>query len=175
MASEALSLASTLSWELYSSSRSLGWKDVSVSHETCPDVCKTLVVTYGNGKVIATSELSDFANASERSTHDNGVVAVLLVVVENGLHGLDTRVLFLLVLLLCCGLEPVENAADEGGDEESTGLGGGDGLDLGEEESQVAVDLVVLLEDLDGLDTLVGRGNLDEDAGLVNAQLLVEL
>lgn len=100
---------------------------------------------------------------------------MLLVVVENGLDRLDTRVLFLLVLLLCSCLEPVEDAADEGGNEESTGLGGGNGLYLGEEESQVAVDLVLLLEDLHGLDTLVGGGNLDEDAGLVNAQLLVEL
>jgi len=132
-------------------------------------------MTYGNGEVVTTSQLGDLADVSERRTHDDSVVAVLLVVVENGLHRLDAGVLFLLVLLLRCRLEPVENAADKGRDEERAGLGGSNGLDLGEEQSQVAVDLVLLLEDLDGLDALVGRGDLDEDAGLVNAQLLVEL
>lgn len=34
---------------------------------------------------------------------------------------------------------------------------------------------MLLLEDFGGLDTFVGRGDLDQDAGLVNALLLVEL
>jgi hypothetical protein len=58
---------------------------------------------------------------------------VLLVVVEDGLDGLDTGVLLGGVVALVGGLVPVENAADEGGDQEGTGLGGGDGLDDGEE------------------------------------------
>lgn len=100
---------------------------------------------------------------------------MLLVVVEDGLDRLDSRVLLLLVLLLRCSLEPIENAADERRDEESTGFGSGDGLYLREEESQVAVDLVLLLENLSSLDTLVSGSDLDEDAGLVDALLLVEL
>jgi hypothetical protein len=77
---------------------------------------------------------------------------VLLVVVENGLDALDTGVLLLGVLLLGRRLVPVENAANEGGDEESTGLSGGDSLDLREHEGEVAVDSVLGLEDLRGLD-----------------------
>lgn len=34
----------------------------------------------GNGEVVASGQLGDFTNVSERSTHDDGLVAVLLVV-----------------------------------------------------------------------------------------------
>jgi len=77
---------------------------------------------------------------------------MLLVVVENLLHALDTRVLLLLVLLLGRRLVPVKDAADKGGDEESAGLSGSNGLHLGEHERQVGVDAVVALERLGGLD-----------------------
>lgn len=131
--------------------------------------------SYGDGQVVTASELSDLSSVSERSTHDNGLVAVLLVVVEDALDGGDTGVLLLGVLLLCAGLEPVKDAADEGGDEEGTGLGGSDGLGKGEHESQVAVDAVVTLEDLGGLDALPGGGDLDQDTLLGDTLLLVEL
>lgn len=134
-----------------------------------------MVNSYGNGQVVAASELSDLASVSERSTHDNGLVAKLLVVVVDVLDGVDTGVLLLLVLLLGAGLVPVKDAADEGRDEESTGLGGGDGLGLGEHEGKVAVDAVVTLEDLGGLDALPGRGDLDQDTLLRDTLLLVEL
>lgn len=100
---------------------------------------------------------------------------MLLVVVEDGLNGLDTGVLLGGVVALVGGLVPVKDTADEGRDEESTGLGGGDGLDAGEHEGQVAVDAVVSLEDLSGLDTLPGGGNLDQDALLGDTDFLVEL
>jgi hypothetical protein len=100
---------------------------------------------------------------------------VLLVVVEDLLDALDTGVLLLGILLLGGGLVPVENAADKGRDEEGAGLSGGDGLDLGEHEGQVAVDAVLGLQDLGGLDALPCRGELDEDALLIDALLLVEL
>jgi hypothetical protein len=109
---------------------------------------------YRNGEVIAASQLSDLANVPERSTHDNSLVAELLVVVEDGLHALDTRVLSSSVLLLVCGLVPVEDTTDERRDQESTGLGGTDSLGQGEEEGQVAVDAVLGLEDLGSLDAL---------------------
>ena len=38
-------------------------------------------------------------HVTEGSTHDDGLVAVLLVVVENLLHGLNTWVLITLVVL----------------------------------------------------------------------------
>lgn len=131
--------------------------------------------SYGDGQVVAASELSDLASVSERSTHDNGLVTVLLVVVEDALDGGDTGVLLLGVVLLGAGLEPIKDTADEGGDEESVGLGGGDGLGKGEHEGQVAVDAVVALEDLSGLDALPGGGDLDQDTLLADTLLLVEL
>jgi hypothetical protein len=47
--------------------------------------------------------------------------------------------------------------------------------DLREHKGQVAVDAVLRLQDLSGLDALPRRGNLDEDAVLGDANLLVEL
>ena len=131
--------------------------------------------TYSNGEVVAASELGDLANGTERGTHDDGLVAELLVVVEDVTDGLDTGVLLLGVLLLGGSLVPVKNAANEGGDEEGVRLSSGDGLDEREHEGQVGVDAVVPLEDLGGLDTLPCRGDLDENARLVNALLLVQL
>jgi hypothetical protein len=131
--------------------------------------------TCRDGQVVDTGKLGDLADVAERGTHDDGVVAELLVVVVDGLDGGDTGVLLLGVVLLGRGLEPVEDAADEGGDEVGTGLGGTDGLGQGEEEGQVGVDAVVALEDLGGLDALPGGGDLDEDAVLGDALLLVEL
>ena len=99
--------------------------------------------THSNGKVVAAGKLGDLADAAERSTHDDGLVAVLLVVVEDLLDRLDTWVLLLGVLLLVGSLVPVKDTANEGRDEESTGLSGSDGLDLGEHEGKVAVDAVL--------------------------------
>lgn len=100
---------------------------------------------------------------------------MLLVVVEDLLDALDTGVLLLGVLLLGRGLVPVEDTANKGRNEVGTGLGSGNGLDLGEHERQVAVDAVLGLQDLSSLDALPCRGELDENALLVNAGLLVEL
>jgi hypothetical protein len=44
-----------------------------------------------------------------------------------------------------------------------------------EHEGQVAVDAVLLLEDLGGLDSLPGGGDLDQDALLGDTDGLVEL
>lgn len=131
--------------------------------------------TYRDGQVVTASKLSDLASVAERGTHDNGLVAKLLVVVEDGLDRRHTGIGLLGVLLLGGGLVPVEDTADKGGDEESIGLGGGNGLGQGEQQSQVAVDSVVALENLSGLDALPGGGNLDQDTVLGDALLLVEL
>lgn len=128
-----------------------------------------------DGQVVAASQLGDLATVTERGTHDDGVVAVLLVVVVDVLHRLDTGVLGGSVVALVRVLEPIQNAAHEGGDQEGTGLGGGDGLDKGEHQGQVAVHTVLRLQDVSSLDTLVGGGNLDQDAVLGDTVLLVQL
>lgn len=138
-------------------------------------VVEGLEEVRGNGEVVAASELGDLADVAEGGAHDDGVVVVLLVVVEDVDNRLDTGVVLGGVLLLGVGLEPVEDAANEGRDEVGTGLGGGNGLDEREHEGQVAVDAVLALELVGGLDALPGRGELDQDTGLVNAGLLVEL
>lgn len=131
--------------------------------------------THSNGEVVAPGELGNLARVPEGGTHNNRVVAVLLVVVEDVLYALDTGVLGRAVLLLGRRLVPVKNAADERRDEVSTSLSSADSLDEREHEGQVAVDAVLRLEDLGGLDALPCRGDLDEDALLGNADLLVEL
>jgi len=131
--------------------------------------------TYRNSEVVAASELGNLTSVTERGTHDDGLVAELLVVVVDALDGGDTGILLLSVLLLGRGLVPVEDTSDEGGDEEGASLGGGDGLNEGEHEGEVAVYAVVALEDLGGLDALPGGGNLDEDTVLGDALLLVKL
>lgn len=72
-------------------------------------------------------------------------------------------------------LEPVEDAADEGGDEEGTSLGSSDSLRQREEQGQVGVNAVVALQDLSRLDALPCGGDLDQDALLGDALLLVKL
>ena len=67
---------------------------------------------------------------------------------------------------------PVENAADEGRDQEDAGLGAGHGLGSAEQQREVAVDALVL-EHLGGADAFPGRGDLDQDALAADAALLV--
>jgi hypothetical protein len=125
--------------------------------------------TYSNGQVVASSQLGDFAQASERCSHDNGLVSVLLVVVEDALHTLDTGIFFGTVGLAGLGLVPIHDSAHEWRDEERTGFGTSDGLNKREHQREVAVDLVFGLEDLRGLDAFIGRGNLDKNAVLGDA------
>lgn len=131
--------------------------------------------THGNRQVITTSQLGDLANVTERGTHDNRVVAVLLVVIVDAADAQHTRVFLRGVILLGGRLEPVEDATDERRDQERTGLGSGNGLDNAEHESQIAVDAVLRLEYVSGLDTLPRRGDLDEDTILGDAQGFEEL
>lgn len=72
-------------------------------------------------------------------------------------------------------LEPVKDTTDKGGDEEGTGLGGGDSLRQREEQGQVGVNSVVALQDLGGLDTLPCGGDLDQNTLLGDTLLLVKL
>ena len=101
---------------------------------------------------------------------------MLLVVVVDLTDGLDTRVILVLVsgsrLVL---FVPVQNTADEGRDEGDISLGTSNSLAKTEQESEVAVDLIVALEFTSSLDTLPGGSNLDENAFLRDADGLVEL
>lgn len=166
----ASSFLGTGAVELYSSSSRLGYTSRLVF------VRRWLRwTTYRDGQVVTASQLCDLTDVTEGSTHDDGLVAVLLVVVENALNGLDTGVLLGGIVALVRSLVPVQDTADEGGDEESTGLSSSNGLDKGEHEGQVAVDSVLRLQDVGGLDTLPGGGDLDKDTVLGDALLLVEL
>ncbi|RUO95930.1 hypothetical protein BC936DRAFT_142945 [Jimgerdemannia flammicorona] len=150
-----------------------------------------------DGKEIAPSELLDLAHGAEGRTHDDGIVTVLLVVVVDLGDGMDTGVLVLIVVLAGGLLVPVKVTADVGRDQGDTSLSASDGLKNPrviflqqpnpklhtngvylrerEQQRQVAVNVVLGLKNVRSLDTLPGRGDLDRDATLVNAGLLVEL
>ncbi len=111
---------------------------------------------YRNSQVIASSQLGDLSDVSEGGTHHDGLVVVFLVVVEDALHALDTRILMRSEVLLHRGLVPVEDAPDERRDEECPGFCSGNGLDEREHERQVTVDAMLGLEDVRGLDAFPG-------------------
>ena len=83
------------------------------------------------------------------------------------LLGLEVPALVLLV--------PVQDAPHEGRDEERAGLSGRYGLGQREHEGQVAVDAVLALQGVGGLDALPGAGDLDEDALLADPDRLVQV
>jgi len=130
----------------------------------------------GNCKEIAAGQSLDLSGVAERSTHDDGLVSVLLVVVVDLADGLNTGVILVLVsgsgLVL---LVPVQNTADEGRDEGDTSLSTSNSLAETKQECKVAVDLVVTLEFTGSLDTLPGGSDLDENAFLGDADGLVKL
>lgn len=160
-----------------------------------------------DGQEIASGQLLNLANGTERGAHDDGLVAVLLVVVVDLGDGDNTGILSANVLLLVGGLVPVEDTADEGRDQSNLGLGASNSL-YGltnckimvsknasypsrqvsikwnpeersylaerEEKGEVAVDTLNSLEVLGSLDTLPSGGDLDENALLGDAGILVK-
>lgn len=117
---------------------------------------------------------------------------MLLVVVEDLLDGLNTRVRIALVVfsgallvpiedLVCVHETPILNPSErktyttnEGRDEGDACLGASDSLFEAKEQSQVAVDTLVTLELASSLDALPGGGDLDQDAILLDANRVVE-
>lgn len=94
-------------------------------------------------------------HASERGTHDNGVVPMNLVVVVNLGHTLNPRVGRSLVLPgRVVLLVPIQDTSNEGRNESDASLRASDGLTEPEQEGEVAVDLVDALELACGLDSL---------------------
>ena len=124
---------------------------------------------YRDSEVVTTSQLCDFSNVSKAGTHNNGLIAILFVVVENLLYALDTWVFLSAVVPLVCCLIPIKDTADEGGDEESACFSCSDGLRKGEHEGQIAIDAVLRLQNVRCLDALPCRGKFDKNAGFVDA------
>ena len=153
----------------------VSWKTLMSTFARAEEIGREKSNTHGDGEVVTAGELCNLADAAEGGAHDDGLVAVLLVVVVDALHALDARVVLGAVLLLGRGLVPVEDAADKRRDEEDARLGGSDGLHLREEQRQVAVDAVLRLQHVRGLDAFVGRRDLDEHAVFGNADFFVEL
>jgi hypothetical protein len=129
----------------------------------------------GNGQTITSRQFNDFVSVTEGSSHNNGVVSMLFVVVEDAgdrdhtgifrsRESSDTLVLFV----------PVHDATNKGRNQSASRLGASDGLRHGENQSQVTGDSL-FFKNLSGLDSLPSGGNLDEDAGLVDTDLLVKL
>lgn len=107
--------------------------------------CQRISPLYRNREVITSRKLGDFSLISETGAHYNGLVPVFLVVVENGLHALDTRVLLRGIVLLVGSLVPVENPAHKWRDEVGTSFSSGNGLRKRKHECQVAIDSVLAL------------------------------
>lgn len=100
---------------------------------------------------------------------------MLLIVVEDLLHALDTRIRRAIIVFLgVLRLIPIKNPADEGRDQRNTSFSTCNGLAETEEEGEVAVDLVVALEFAGGLDAFPGRRDLDKDALFRNTLFRVE-
>mmetsp|Transcript_27989 Transcript_27989/g.53273 ORF Transcript_27989/g.53273 Transcript_27989/m.53273 type:complete len:282 (+) Transcript_27989:374-1219(+) len=107
--------------------------------------------------------------------HHDRVVAELLEVVVHARHLHHARVLARLPgLLAALALDPVEDAPGEGADEVRPGLRGGHRLGKPEHQRDVALD-ALLLQHLAALDALPSPRQLDEDALLGHAFLLVHL
>lgn len=130
---------------------------------------------YRDGQIIAASKLGDLALVSETCSHDDGLVTIFLVVVEDGLHAAHTWIFLGRVVFLHGGLIPVENSANERRDEVGTSFCGRDGLRERKHEGQVTVDSMLALQGLCRLDAFPCRGELDQDSFLLDANRFIEL
>ena len=128
----------------------------------------------GNSKSVTAGELDNLFLVPERGTHDNGLVAIFLIVIVDACNANHTWILrgsksiHSQRLLL-----PIHDSSHEGRNEGGSSLGTCNGLGLAENESAVASD-ALLLEDLARLNTLPSRGNLDQDTRLVDPHLFVK-
>ena len=101
--------------------------------------------TYRDSQVVTSRELGDLSQIPKASTHNDSLVVVFLVVVEDRLYALDTWVLLGIVIPLICGLVPIQDASDKGRDEESTRFSCSNGLREGEHEGKIAIDAMLRL------------------------------
>lgn len=114
-------------------------------------------------------------HVSERSTHNDGSVPVLFIVVEDLLDANDAGVFVALVVGAgVLGLIPIEDTADEGADQGDTRFGTSHSLAETEEQGKVAVNLVVALKFPSSLNAFPCRSNFDEDTLLGNTLIGVK-
>jgi len=139
------------------------------------DTSYARIIAYRDCKIVTSSQLSDFTNASERSSHDNSLVAKLLVVVEDILDTLDTRILLSGVFLLGGSLVPIEDTTNEWRNEESTSFSCGNCLREREHKCQIAVDLMLRLKDFGSFDAFPCGCDLDQNTVLGDANFFVKL
>jgi hypothetical protein len=99
---------------------------------------------------------------------------MLFVIVEDLLDGDDTWVIVTLIVLSGRLLVPIENSANERGNQSDTSFGTSNGLRKSEEQSQIAVDLIVTLELASSLNSLPCRSNLNQDTVPWNANTGIE-
>jgi hypothetical protein len=131
-------------------------------------------ITYSDSQVITSRQFCDLPLIPKTRTHNNSLISKLLVVIENRLNALDTRIFMRLErILLHSYLVPIHYPSDEGGNEIGTGFCSSDGLYEGEHQGKVAVYAVFGLEDLGGFDAFPCRGDLDEHALFADADLFV--
>ena len=168
-ASLAINFCGRSSVELYSSSSKFGWFESVIF----PILCD--LSAYRDRQVIAAGELGNFTFVSEAGPHDNCLIAIFLVVVENGLYALDAWVVLGGIIFFRGCLVPIQDSANERRDKECTSFGCSNCLWEGEHQSQVAVDAMLSLQSVCGLDAFPCRCELDEDSRLVNANRFVQL
>lgn len=150
-------------------------EDQAIPYQSHVHVKRESNPTYRYRQVITTSQFCNLTNASERSTHDDSWVIVLLVVVENSLDGCDTGVFLGRIGLSSLCLVPIHDTSNKRRNKESASLSSGNSLNFGEQQGKVAIDLVITLEDARGLNTFPCGSNLDQNTGLVNADSFVKL
>lgn len=132
--------------------------------------------TGRNGQKVDTGKLLDFTRITERCAHDNCLIAKLLVVVEDALNRVDTRILRSLVRRLSSrSLVPIQDATNKGRNKSGTGFSSGNSLNERKEKSQVNVDSVLGFKLTSSLNTFIGRSNLNKDTFLRNPLLLIKI
>mmetsp|Transcript_20753 Transcript_20753/g.45062 ORF Transcript_20753/g.45062 Transcript_20753/m.45062 type:complete len:390 (-) Transcript_20753:165-1334(-) len=128
---------------------------------------------WGNGQTVTSSQLSDFVGVTERSTHDNGIMAMFFVVVVDGSHRHYTRIFRSSISLHALRLlVPIHDTSNKGRDERASSFGTRDSLRNREDERQVASN-TKLLQHFGSLNTLPRSRDLNENALLLDAYLLV--
>ena len=117
---------------------------------------ETEVLTHRNRQIITPRQLRNLPHIPKARPHDDRLIPILLIIVEDALHALDSRILVRLEAAALRLLVPIHDAPDKGRDEEGAGFGGGDGLHEGEHQGQVAVDAVLGLQDVRRFDAFPG-------------------
>ena len=168
-ASLAINFCGRSSVELYSSSSRFGWFESVIFPRACD------LPTYRDCQVIAASKLGNFAFVSKASPHDDRLMTIFLIVVEDSLYALDAWVILGRVVFLCGRLVPIQDSANERRDKVCTSFGCSNCLWEREHERQIAIDAMLSLQSVCCLDSFPCRCELDENPGFIDANRFVQL